>query len=96
MARVSIIDPLLIDTIRASGLAGLTIDEVYPAIESATDGARTKRATAQRASELVKKRLLARRFEYYIPDGMSSPVRRHRYYTPENVRASDGPYELGA
>jgi hypothetical protein len=95
MARISIIDPIFLDATRATGVVGITIDEAYDVLAAQTAGTRTKRGLAQRANELVKRRLLARRFEYFVPEGMTSMVRRYRYYAPEFVRASDGPYELG-
>ncbi len=95
MARTSLIDPYLIDAVRAAGREGTSIKDVFPAIEELTGGTRTLRGVASRAAELVRQRKLARRFGYFTPEGMKSPIRHHIYLAPEYVTFGDPTIEFG-
>ena len=95
MPKASIIDSLLIDSVRAAGTAGTPLDKINQPIIDATGGTRTVRAIAQRATHLVRTGQLARRYVYFTPEGMKSPVRHYVYFTPENVRYGDGDVEQG-
>ena len=95
MPLKSIVDPLLIEAVRASGTQGAVLDEIAQPIVTATGDTRTPRAVAQRAVTLVRAGTLARRFEYFTPEGSKSMVRRYRYFTPENIRYGDGGVEQG-